>query len=455
MLMTHAQQVPPSLAHARRLSTPALAVRSNNGHDAMAELPSDPILEAVSADDMRKLLTERLEGLDHAELLKMLHERSRPVPHMDEMARVQVFESVSPSVAFISTAVDQPTSMWNGFPVGAGSGFIWDQEGHIVTNYHVVAGGRSRRVGNSGGKLPRRVKVKLQGYESTLDASLVGFEADKDLAVLKVDPSELPAPVQPVQLAASADLKVGQSVLAIGAPFGLSQTLTQGIVSALGRDVDGAGGRPIRDCIQTDAAINPGNSGGPLLDSRGRVVGVNTMIYAPAGLGGNIGIGFAVPSDTVRRVVNQIITHGPNSRPSLGVSVLSDQQRKLYARVLKRELDGAMVAAVVPGGPAESLALTPFRPDPRGGIQLGDLIISINGTPIKRNEDLLCHVEEAEADEPLTLTLMRECDPERLEEVSITPVRRQTLMASLDEMEERVVSERTRAGVDQRMSKDW
>merc|ERR1712023_422094 len=186
--------------------------------------------------------------------------------------------------------------------------------------------------------------VKLPGHESSVEANVVGHEADKDLAVLKVDPSAISATLQPVALTASASLKVGQSVLAIGAPFGLDRTLTSGIVSALGRDVDGAGGRPIRDCIQTDAAINPGNSGGPLLDSRGRVVGVNTMIYAPAGLGGNIGIGFAVPSDTVRRVVNQIITHGPNSRPSLGVSVLPDQMRRQYARQMQRELKGSMIA---------------------------------------------------------------------------------------------------------------
>merc|ERR1712023_279910 len=158
--------------------------------------------------------------------------------------------------------------------------------------------------------------VKLPGHESSVEANVVGHEADKDLAVLKIDPATLSVPLQPVATTASTDLKVGQSVLAIGAPFGLDWTLTSGIVSALGRDIDGAGGRPIRDCIQTDAAINPGNSGGPLLDSRGRLVGVNTMIYAPNGGVGNVGIGFAIPVDTVKRVVDQILTYGNNARPS-------------------------------------------------------------------------------------------------------------------------------------------
>jgi len=284
------------------------------------------------------------------------------------------------------------------------------------------------------------VKVKLEtadGHESKVEAAVVGYEADKDIAVLKIDPSSLPAPFQPVPLASSACLKVGQGVLAIGAPFGLDRTLTSGIVSALGRDIDGAGGRPIRDCIQTDASINPGSSGGPLLDSSGRLVGVNTMIVAPGGLGGNVGVGFAVPSDTVSRVVSQIIEHGQDARPSLGVSILPDQLRSQYARHAQRKLEGALVTEVVPGGPADLLGLKPSRPSPHGGIELGDMITGLNGSPIKRNEDLLCLVEEADADEPLSLTVMRSCDPERLEEVTITPVRRQTLMASLGEMDER------------------
>merc|ERR1712023_555434 len=163
---------------------------------------------------------------------------------------------------------------------------------------------------------------------------IVGYEADKDLAVLKIDPAKAPQ-LTPLEIGSSSTLRVGQNVLAIGNPFGLDFTLTTGVVSALGREIQGFGGRPIKDCLQTDAAINPGNSGGPLLDSRGRLVGVNTMIYSPNGVGANIGIGFAVPVYTVRRVVNQIIQYGPNARPSIGVSLLDDRQRASYARSLR------------------------------------------------------------------------------------------------------------------------
>lgn len=343
---------------------------------------------------------------------------------MNESTRVRVFEGVSPSVAHISTAHGD-------LQVGAGSGFVWDTDGHVVTNFHVVAGRPSGRRGSS---VDKKVMIKLPGLDTSVEASVVGHEADKDLAVLKVDPTKLPAPLTPVEVASSSELKVGQSVLAIGAPFGLDWTLTSGIVSALGRDIDGAGGRPIRDCIQTDAAINPGNSGGPLLDSQGRLIGVNTMIYAPAGLGGNVGIGFAVPSDTVSRIVTQLITHGSHARPSLGVSVLPDQMRHHYARQMQRELKGAIIAEVVPGGPAEALRLAPSGIGPRGGVKLGDMITAVNGTSIESNEDLLCMVEEAPLDEPISLTLMRGCDPDRVEEVLITPVRRQALMATLDKM---------------------
>merc|ERR1719378_1202689 len=161
------------------------------------------------------------------------------------------------------------------------------------------------------------------------------------------------------------------------------------------------------------------------------------MIYAPMGaMGGNVGIGFAVPSDTVDRVVRQIVDFGPNARPSLGVSVLPDPIRRQYAAFLQRELKGAVIVSVVPDGPAAANGLTPCSPgDLPGGITLGDMITSVNGTPVTRNEDLLCAVEEAEPDQPISLTLMGNCDPERIEEMLITPVRRQALMASLDEMQ--------------------
>jgi len=341
-----------------------------------------------------------------------------------EAERVDVFERVSPAVAYIQTSVVQSGKFAlrsQEYPAGAGSGFVWDSDGHIVTNYHVIAGGNGPM---RGGNQPRKVKVKLAGCDEQVEATVVGHEADKDIAVLKVDPSKLP--LRPLEIGSSAGLRVGQSVLAIGNPFGLDNTLTTGIVSALGRDINGAGGRPIKDCVQTDAAINPGNSGGPLLDSRGRLIGVNTMIFSPGGLGANVGIGFAVPVDTVTRVVNQILQFGQNARPSIGVSVLSDAVRAQYGKSLRCQLDGALIAEVVKGSPADELKLAPCERR-GGGILLGDLITAVNGTKIHANEELLCLIEEASPGEPLSLTVQRGCDPERVEELCVTPVARKTL----------------------------
>jgi len=388
------------------------------------DIPADKIRDAfdsggIPADKIRDALAE----LSDEQLQGLL---SGIAP--SESLRVEVFERVSPSVAYISTTLVQKTHAFsqraNEYPMGAGSGFVWDTEGHIITNFHVVNGGPIGA--GRGSSLPRKVTVKLPGCDEQLEATLVGSEPDKDLAVLKVDPSKVKH-LRPIEIGISEDLKVGQNVLAIGNPFGLDWTLTTGIVSALGRDIEGAGGRPIKDCVQTDAAINPGNSGGPLLDSRGRLIGVNTMIYAPGGIGVNVGIGFAVPADTVKRVVNQIIQFGSNARPSIGVSVVPDQVRKQYARSLGRALEGAIVAEVVRGGPAEGLV--PMQRQ-YGGILLGDMIIAVNGITIKENEDLLCAVEEVEQDSPITLTVMRNCEEDRIEELQMTPVQRKSLLNS-------------------------
>lgn len=347
-----------------------------------------------------------------------------------EASRVDVFERVAPAVAYIQTSVvsGNPFALrgMSEYPAGAGSGFVWDEDGHVVTNYHVIAGGPA---GMRRKELPRKVAVKLQGTDELLEAKVVGTEPDKDIAVLKIDPRALrreDAPLKPIEAASSAALKVGQDVLAIGNPFGLDWTLTRGIVSALGRDIDGAGGRPIRGCVQTDAAINPGNSGGPLLDSRGRLVGVNTMIYSPGSLGANVGIGFAVPVDTVKRVVTQILERGENARPSLGVGLLPDRLRKQYAKNLNRKLEGAIVADVVKGSPADVLRLAPCERQ-GAGVLLGDMITAVNDTSVSDNEDLLCAFEEAEPDVPLTLTVMRRSDPQDVEQLTLTPVPRKEL----------------------------
>jgi len=220
-------------------------------------------------------------------------------------------------------------------------------------------------------------------------------------------------------------------VLAIGNPFGLDYTLTQGVVSALGRDVVAASGRAIKNCIQTDAAINPGNSGGPLLDSRGRLVGVNTAIISPGGrTGGNVGIGFAIPVDTVRRVVNQIIRFGRVVKPTIGINVADDKVVRSLEAQLQRSLSGVLVVEVVPGSPAAAAGLkaAKFRGD--GGVMLADLITHVNGTPVRQVEDLLCEVEEKAVGDEIVVRVLRGCDPARPEMIKVKLVSRDELPKS-------------------------
>src|SRR6185503_17716225 len=213
----------------------------------------------------------------------------------DERNTIAVFEAVSPSVVYITT-VQHVRDFFSRnvmrVPQGTGSGFVWDEQGRVVTNYHVISGAQEALV--------------TLGDQRSYSAKLVGASPEHDLAVLEIDvPENLPPPVP---VGSSAELRVGQTVLAIGNPFGLDHTLTTGIVSALNRTVENERGGPIENVIQTDAAINPGNSGGPLIDSAGRLVGINTMIYSPSGA--YAGIGFAVPVDTINRVVPRIIAYG-------------------------------------------------------------------------------------------------------------------------------------------------
>ena len=399
-------------------------------------------LDRLSVGELKSLLTERgidfRDCLEKRDLVERLATSDAPSSSTrrgygfangmteSEARTVDVFSRVSPAVAYIQVAQLAPA----GFspkpmemPAGAGSGFVWDMQGHIVTNFHVVSGGqRALR------EVPRRVRVSLSGGEKQIDAEVIGYEEDKDIAVLKIDRGTVP--FVPVEVGTSSDLRVGQTVLAIGNPFGLDYTLTTGVVSALGREVQGVSGRPIKGCIQTDAAINPGNSGGPLLDSRGRLIGVNTAIYAPGGTGGNVGIGFAVPVDTVRRVVNQIIRYGPNTRPTLGINVLDDALRVQLARSLRRPLDGALVVEVIQGSPAAAAGLQPSERTPFGETVVGDLITAVGSVRISQNEDLLCAVEEAEPDRPLELTIARGGDPRRMQKLTVTPVARKSVRAA-------------------------
>ncbi|HEX2163771.1 MAG TPA: trypsin-like peptidase domain-containing protein, partial [Thermoanaerobaculia bacterium] len=266
----------------------------------------------------------------------------------DERATIELFRNASPAVGnvtSVSVARDRFSFNLLEIPRGTGTCFAWDDQGHVVTNYHVIQGASGARV--------------TLADQSEWEAELVGAAPEKDLAVLRIDaPAEL---LRPLPLGSSADLAVGQKVFAIGNPFGWDQTLTTGVISALGREIESLAGLPIRDVVQTDAAINPGNSGGPLLDSAGRLIGVNTAIYSPSGA--YAGIGFAIPVDTVAWVVPELIAEGRLVRPSLGVQLLTD------AQAAQLGIEGALVIAVVPGSGAERAGLRPTRAGRRGRVE--------------------------------------------------------------------------------------
>jgi S1-C subfamily serine protease len=286
----------------------------------------------------------------------------------DEQATIDVFSKFSRSVVHITsieTHRDRMTLDVTEIPQGTGSGFVWDQDGHIVTNFHVV-------------QMGDRATVTLND-NSTYPATIIGTAPDKDIAVLRIDAP--PQKLLPLPIGQSAMLKVGQKVLAIGNPFGLDQTLTTGVVSGLGREIKSVTQQPIFDVIQTDASINPGNSGGPLLDSAGRLIGINTAIYSPSGA--NAGIGFAVPVDAVNAIVPQLLKYGKLTRPGLGLNIFSDQ----FA--MQQGVDGVMVFGVAPGGAAEQAGINGAKRD-ASGARLGDVdvIVKVDGKDIHRTSDL-------------------------------------------------------------------
>jgi S1-C subfamily serine protease len=288
----------------------------------------------------------------------------------DERNTIAVFQTVAPATVFVTQSQlvrNRFTMHVDQIPAGTGSGFIWDERGHVVTNFHVVAGGHSFAVTLYDG--------------SVLTAKLVGGDPKRDIAVLALDPAEVSErQLTPVQLPdASQPLVVGQKALAIGNPFGLDHTLTTGVISALDREVVGFGGVTIRDMIQTDASINPGNSGGPLLDSAGQLIGMNTMIYSKTGA--SAGIGFAVPVSTIRRLVPQIIQYGAPRRAGLGIEILSDT----IAR--RAGMRGVIIERVTSDGPAAKAGLRGLS---RVGQQigLGDVIVGIDEHAVGNYDDL-------------------------------------------------------------------
>ncbi|MEJ6000546.1 trypsin-like peptidase domain-containing protein [Paucibacter sp. AS307] len=302
-----------------------------------------------------------------------------------ELNNIGVFKKTSPSVVHITT-LDVQRDFFSldvqQVPRGTGTGFIWDERGHIVTNYHVIQGGDAARV--------------TLADQSSYSARLVGVFADRDLAVLRID-----APrdkLVPIAIGSSRELQVGQGVYAIGNPFGLDQTLTRGIVSALNREIESVNRRAIRGVIQTDAAINPGNSGGPLLDSAGRLIGVNTQIYSPSGA--SAGIGFAIPVDEVNRVVPRLIKDGRYIRPAIGVSSGSAQLHQAL-----RLPKGVAIVGVSARSPAAEAGLQPFMRARDGRIVHGDVITAINDEAIADLDDMLALLERRQVGERVTLTL--------------------------------------------------
>ncbi|MAQ19629.1 MAG: 2-alkenal reductase [Sandaracinus sp.] len=318
-----------------------------------------------------------------------------------EETTIAVYRNASPSVVFItklSVQMDPFRRNVMTIPAGTGSGFVWDDQGHIVTNYHVVAGGQGARV--------------TLDDQTVWPAQLVGTYPDKDIAVLKIDcPAEK---LRPLPVGESSDLQVGQHVFAIGNPFGLDHTLSTGVISGLGREIMSMSRRPIQGVIQTDAAINPGNSGGPLLDSAGRLIGMNTAIYSPSGA--SAGVGFAVPVAAISRAVPQLIASGQVERAGLGIQI---DEGELAQRLGVR---GALVIGVVPGSGAAQAGLRPtVRDRATGRIILGDLIVAIDDQPVGNTLDLYRALDGLDVGHDAKVTVRR--GDQQLElQVRLTPL---------------------------------
>ncbi len=312
---------------------------------------------------------------------------SRGVLTSDEKSTIDVFREASPSVVYItSTQLRRDFFGFSVFevPKGTGSGFIYDTAGHIVTNFHVISDAK-------------RLSVTLADH-SEWEAQVVGREWDKDIAVLKIDAP--PERLKPLTIGTSNDLQVGQKVLAIGNPFGFDLTLTVGVVSALGREIKAITGRKIRGVIQTDAAINPGNSGGPLLDSSGRLIGVNTQIASR--VGESAGIGFAVPVDIVNEIVPEIIRYGRVLRPGLGVQLFSAQQTQHL------EIRGLLIDSVTRGSGAAEAGLQGTALDARGYVhKLGDIIVRVADRDVRSINELRDVLDSFEAEDEVDVVFIR------------------------------------------------
>lgn len=387
-----------ALAAMLMLAPPALAARPGLPQPAVPDLAAVAGAEG-SGGHTRPVYLDGLLPPPEAPTQKL----KAPSPSVselspEEMATVNLFLENSPSVVNISniaTARNRMTMDVLKIPQGTGSGFVWDGKGHVVTNWHVVKGASE-------------VQVALVD-QSMYKAKLVGADPDKDIAVLQLDcPADKAASLKPVTLGASGGLFVGQKVYALGNPFGLDHTLTQGIISGLNRELDTGYRGPIRDVIQTDAAINPGNSGGVLLDSKGRLIGINTAIADPTGKGLSSGVGFAIPIDTVRPLVGQILTYGRVIRPVIGITIAPPQTLRQLG------IEGILVVEVPPGGPAYKAGMKPTTRDEYGRIQLGDVIQKVNGQPITKQQDLFRLLDECKIGDTVKMEVLRDGKPKTL-----------------------------------------
>ena len=300
----------------------------------------------------------------------------------DEQQVVKLFEHAAPSVAYITTQGLTRRGLFIAeVSQGAGSGFVWDEKGHVVTNHHVIAGAQ-------------KVQVQLDAGRS-FDARVVGSAPDYDLAVVKLE--QVPAGLRPIAIGTSGDLRIGQTVFAIGNPFGMTRTLTRGIVSALDRQLPTSDIREIAGVIQTDAAINPGNSGGPLLDSAGRLIGVTTAIRSPSG--GSTGVGLAIPVDLVNRIVPQLIAKGRAPQPGIGIV-------PFHPDIVSRAgVVGVVIARIQPNSPAAQVGLKAY--DQRAGT-LGDVIVAVNGRAVESLPAFAAELDRVGIDNLAELTVIRD-----------------------------------------------
>ncbi|PRW59774.1 protease Do-like chloroplastic isoform X1 [Chlorella sorokiniana] len=413
----------PSTAPTRRSA--AVAAASSGAQQQGAAPPPPPLPPAAASQGRRALLSSALlaplvlaSGPSSALTIEEVTPPVVPASPLTarEAAVADIYDRVAPSVALVyditlrSTGPGGPQAVEQ--PEGNGSGFVWDKDGHVVTNYHVLASVLSGAAGKvqPGALVARVLLLNREGVQQAFDGFLVGADKARDLAVLKVKaPADL---LRTVSLGDSSAVRVGQACLALGNPFGFERTLTSGVVSALGRGFQSQTGSVIGGGIQTDAAVNPGNSGGPLLDLSGAVIGVNTAIFTATGA--SAGIAFAIPSSVVRRVVPQLIQFGTVQRASLGFQPAADP----IARSFKVS-EGVLIQTADPQGAAAKAGLLPTRRG-LGGIVPGDVIVAIDGRPVRNLFDLTSQLDERSVGDTVEVRALRGVEQAAPQAVTVT-----------------------------------